>query len=80
MKARPKRRAKAPERYDHDAHKAQLMDPVEGAVTFLTLMKLQAAIDVATGTDPVERWRVAKEYDRRERAKREGRPKRRRGA
>lgn len=68
-KARPKRREKTPDRYDHDAHKAQLMDPLEGALTVLHLMQLQAAIDVATGTDPRERWRIAKEYDRREREK-----------
>jgi hypothetical protein len=59
------------EAYDHDAHKAVPMDPLEGAMTFLYLMQQQAAIDVATGNDPLERWRVAKEQDRElERARR----------
>lgn len=59
------------------------MDPLEGALTFLYLMQQQAAIDVATGTDPMARWRAAKEYDRRQRAESEKpakRPRRRKGA
>ena len=58
------------EPYDHDAHKLVPMDPLAGVMTFLALMQQQAAIDVATGTDPRERWRIAKEYDRQEREER----------
>ncbi len=79
----PRRRPSSKQRYDHDAHKAQLMDPLEGALTFLYLMQQQAAIDLATGTDPFVRWRAAKEYDRRQRAEREKpakRARRREGA
>jgi hypothetical protein len=46
-------RSTSTERFDHDAHKAELMDPLAGAMTFLYLMQQQASIDLATGTDPV---------------------------
>jgi hypothetical protein len=52
-----------PAKFDHDAHKTELMEPLAGAMTFLYLMQQQAAIDLSTGTDPVERWRAAKAFD-----------------
>ena len=59
------------ETYDHDAHKAEPMEPLEGAMTFLYLMQQQAAIDVSAGNDPRARWWIAKEYDlEQERARR----------
>jgi hypothetical protein len=57
------RRTDVRERFDHDAHKAELMEPLDGAMTFLYLMQQQAAIDLSSGTDPVVRWRAAKAFD-----------------
>ena len=51
------------DRFDQDAHKAETLEPLAGAMTFLYLMQQQAAIDLSVGADPVERWRAAKAFD-----------------
>ncbi len=69
------RTAPVRESFDQDAHKAELMEPLAGAMTFLYLMQQQASIDLSSGADPVERWRAAKAFDldmERERRRRVG--------
>jgi hypothetical protein len=48
-----------------ERHKLVPLPPLEAIATFMTLMQIQAAVDLAMGRDPLERWRRAKAEDRR---------------